>query len=640
MEQVQTGLHGAAGENQKRLSTEDLNAGLNPTGEGGSEQGFSLEGALKVLDDFVRGAADIASLGFADEIAAGGNTLLQGQSPVTGLSLEASPAFEQNLARERAKDDNADPVARTAGQVAGGVGAAFATPVPKLLAGGASVLGNMFKGAALGSGSGAAIGFGSAEGGLENRLQGAGEGALLGAGFGAAAPAAVGLGEKALKAIRNAATRTSDRAKQRALAKLAQALRRDEVTPQQAMSRLRTLGDEAIMADLGGENTLGLARAAGGVPGRAKNQANRVLTTRANQQGERIEVAVGELVGGRPFDDVMSDLLTTRAKAARGFYGEALESGKVISNRNLESLLGLKQVKSAIARARSIDPRLQGLPDNHIQVLDAAYKRLSGLSSKAKRSGDGDLSQRLRELRTSLMDAIADPKTGLPVYRKAVSTFADDSTMIDALESGRGFFKQDATITKRALETMTEGEREMYVTGAAQAILDRVQAAPNGRDVVTKIFGSPKLRAQLRSLFPTDQAFRKFQSAMVREARFTDTNRAASPRAGSRTTPMAAEIADAGIGEEAVRLGRDAAVNGTRGLVTSLLDRAAGGLARKLGPAPNPALGDVMFNQGVRNNEALLLELMRRQQQAGRTGRIGQAAGLGGGAAGGSVTRR
>lgn len=120
--------------------------------------GGALMRTGRVADDFVRGAADMATFGTADEISAG-----------LGAAV-GSGSYDDNLAAQRAQD-NAGGGARMAGQFAG----AMAIP------GGAAktVKGAMTQGAALGG----AYGFGSGEGGLENRM----ESAAYGAGGGAAA---------------------------------------------------------------------------------------------------------------------------------------------------------------------------------------------------------------------------------------------------------------------------------------------------------------------------------------------------------------------------------------------------------------------------------------------------------------------
>ncbi|MDJ0512825.1 MAG: hypothetical protein QNJ62_05210 [Methyloceanibacter sp.] len=122
-------------------------------------------------DDFVRSLAEGATLGFADEIAAGLNT-------VTGLG---SGDLSENLAAERERDRAIPTSTRLAGNVIGGLavpgGAARTIP---------GAIGR-------GAGFGGVAGFGAGEGGLEQRLETARTGALtggaVGGGLGAASRA-------------------------------------------------------------------------------------------------------------------------------------------------------------------------------------------------------------------------------------------------------------------------------------------------------------------------------------------------------------------------------------------------------------------------------------------------------------------
>lgn len=116
-------------------------------------------GVLRRVDDAVRGVADAATFGFADEIAAKLGSL-------TGVGGEAGQ-YGQNLAQQRQRDATGG-IERFVGQLAGAIampGAASRT-----------VLGAAGKGAL----AGGLYGFGSGQGGVENRAGSAGAGALIG----------------------------------------------------------------------------------------------------------------------------------------------------------------------------------------------------------------------------------------------------------------------------------------------------------------------------------------------------------------------------------------------------------------------------------------------------------------------------
>lgn len=132
-------------------------------------------------DDLVRGVADMATFGMADELSA----WLASKTGIGGKEGD----YEGNLAGQRERDAQGGPE-RLVGQLAGAV----------MIPGGfaKSTLGA----AAEGAGLGAAYGFGSGEGGAEERAKNAGFGALAGgAAGGAIRGIANSLGNRAAAAI-------------------------------------------------------------------------------------------------------------------------------------------------------------------------------------------------------------------------------------------------------------------------------------------------------------------------------------------------------------------------------------------------------------------------------------------------------
>lgn len=120
------------------------------------------------VDAFVRGAADVPTFGFADEIAAKAGS-------VTGVGGQKGN-YEGNLEAQRAidaQDEITNPGARLAGQVTGSI----ALPAGRAR----TVLGAAGEGAAVAG----AYGFGSGEGGFVERSKNAGKSAAIGGTVGA-----------------------------------------------------------------------------------------------------------------------------------------------------------------------------------------------------------------------------------------------------------------------------------------------------------------------------------------------------------------------------------------------------------------------------------------------------------------------
>lgn len=133
--------------------------------------------AGKVADDFVRGAADTLTFGYADELAAKANELI------------GRGKYKENLKAERQKDADGG-AARIAGQVAGGL---MPSGVAIQAASGAGKLARAGAGAATGAIQGGLYGTGTAEGDLGDRLVEGAKGAAVGAAAGGALSAVLPL---------------------------------------------------------------------------------------------------------------------------------------------------------------------------------------------------------------------------------------------------------------------------------------------------------------------------------------------------------------------------------------------------------------------------------------------------------------
>jgi hypothetical protein len=134
---------------------------------------------LGVVDNVVRGIANAATFGFADEIAAKVDNLTGIDS--SGRALPVNPTEQDRLQAQRLRDDNwVTSGAEIAGQVAMPFGVAA-----KAAKGANAVTGTVGRTAAIGTGTGALQGAGDSEATtLEGRLGDAGGGAALGGVFG------------------------------------------------------------------------------------------------------------------------------------------------------------------------------------------------------------------------------------------------------------------------------------------------------------------------------------------------------------------------------------------------------------------------------------------------------------------------
>lgn len=542
-------------------------------------------------DAFVRGAADIVSAGTADEIAAAGDTL-------TGMTGKRGD-YEGNLKYQRAQDAydaETQPVARTAGQLAGGGLAGMAT-APRVAA--ANTMGRIGQGIKLGGLSGGAYGFGSGEG-IEDRAIGAGTGAVVGATIGAAIPAATaaiskGYNTLADMTIRPAmnAIRSTVSPQRNALQLTQRALSRDSLTPDAAAAKMNeaiAAGDDTTMLmDVAGDNTRRLGRFATNIPGEGADNLKQKVFDRQLGQGERVTEAVRKgLDDPANYFSTVDDIIATRQTAAKPLYEEAWNTPVPFSPK-LESLLGRGSImQKALKGARDLG-EAEGIPSKQFFARiadDGSYTIESVPDAKQwdlmKRSLDdiieaektvlpngteklSNLGRIVSGIKREMLDEIDKAN---PAYAKARAVYSSSSESLDAVTKGGKLLDADPELARRTLQKMSDDDKQLARLGIAKALVDRVQKAKDGANVVRAIFASPRQRNVLREAFPDQKSFDDFQAAMEREGQKTRTKNAIT--GNSTTAQQATDLADNQV---------DMGVVGN--LATGRLGAAAGAIIQK-----------------------------------------------------------
>lgn len=541
--------------------------------------------ALRTADDVARAVASGATFGFADEIAGAANTL---------FGLGSGETLQENIAAQRARDEAINPVVRTAGEIGGGAATTLATGGLGLLARAPAAVAVP----AVGALEGTAAGVGFAEGDLAERLPSGMIGAGLGLGTGVLGAAASGGIQRLARA--GSSARQAER-------RIMQALQRDDIDPARVAARARQLGPQATLADVGGPNVRGLARGVITRPGPARQMAEQALERRALNQGRRINQTIDSVVSGRNFAATTDEIIETRRAAATPLYERAFreqpEAG--LTGESVDRLVANSAVRSAINRARRINLDLQDLPDNSLEVLDQAYKFIGGRANAVSRTGDNVTARSLNDLRQNLRRAIVER---VPAYGEALDAFSDESLLLDALQAGRGFARQEAELTAKTISRMSNSEKEMFVAGVAQSLRDIVNNTRDGVNVARRLLGTQTARDRLRAALPDNVTFRQFQRQILREQTFAQTT--ADVMRGSRTAPMLTEAADISAPLSIARtlnvFGLPAAA---REVGARALQRGAGAFGG--GEAVNRELGRALFSPA--QVDPLVQELIRRR---------------------------
>lgn len=593
------------------------------------------------------------SLGWSDELAglAGGIAdFTKGRGFKAGYE-RGKAAAKRNL--ENFSEDN--PATSTALQVLGGL--AGAAPA-RAFAAAPTLLGRVRQGVQLGVPIGAVAGAGGAEGDATDVALGAAQGATLGAGIGAALPAATqGISAAARHAGNMIGSRPAARV---ADEKLAAAMARDNTTPEHLLAELQrreAMGAKPeMLMDLGGEAMRRMTRTALSRPGEASSRGVVALTERQAGQPERVAQDLRRLSGNDDFYGTMEWLAQQRAKQARPLYQEAFNDPAPVWNERIQQFIESPEAQQGLRRGLTIqrrdalasgerfdpmsygvtgfnaagDPIIGGTPN--LRLLDAIKRGMDDMleAYRSPTTGRLQLDEAGRSLERVRRAFVREVDAAAPeVYRRARAAWAGPSQARDAMESGREFFRLDPEQIARRIAGMPAGEREFFRAGAARAIMDKLASTPDNHDVVRRIFGTPRMRAQVEAIFPTRQGFQEFERAMNREAAMLRNARFVSPNTNSQTFLRQADAADAAPNPVMEALAGVVQGESPR---RALLGAMAGRAVSRVGgytPEVSNRLGDAMLSTDPAVQRRVLTGLLGFRPHSPTASRIGGRARIG-----------
>ncbi|MCC0052138.1 MAG: hypothetical protein H6881_09700 [Rhodobiaceae bacterium] len=420
---------------------------------------------LGKVDAFVRGVADTVSFGFADELAAGANTLFGDQD------------YEKNLARERATD-RADAeeraMQRLTGQLTGGVlqGAgllkAGLSPTAKAIEAGKSLPKVMTVGALEGGTLGALQGLGSGED-TEDRVEKATLGAGLGFALGGTIPAVVSGGKEIFD--RATSFMAPEAAKKRVMAAM---LRNADLTPEDVVARLQAAQDDgqtmftvADAVELPAQRHLStVARS----PNEARKKVVDAMIGRQTDQGRRIASNLEDASGSVLTADQYKQLLTQRRSedAARN-YAPVMDDTSAINVSHPVRLAN-----------RAISPVAEKLAQNRGDLPTDLASRAP--IEDAERSIRDPIREAVREARSYLA---ADNLTVTNVEKAFRAKTNIDQMIAKATENGQGGQVAALEPIRDALDYALAATSKDYAAArdAYRLASERVDAVDVGREL-------------------------------------------------------------------------------------------------------------------------------------------------------------
>jgi hypothetical protein len=524
-------------------------------------------------------------------------------------------------------------IVQTAGQMivpGAATGGAIRTAAQRIAPEVQTIGANLLRQAGTGTASGdvalsAASGVGAEVGGEIGGETGALVGSVLAPVAGVAATTAltklIGLGKSGIQSLMQGTMGMSDDG---AATLLAEAMVRENLSPEDITKQLANLGPEALPADIGNNFARLLRTASNKIP-RIEGQAADVFKARQSGQGNRLLSAVDDATGTasltvddeikrintvlRPEIDAAykaakakSDLILKAPKQSKGMSFTEKSKSRLEKLLSGEGVAGSKVKNKADLEIKA--KQLSGENITSLDMIDATKRALDDEIGEAIRSGASNKSRSLVMLKNSLLKEV---DSQIPEYKQARSLFAGKAELENAADSGGLFLKMKARDMQELTKSMGESEKRMFKLGAKQAIFDKIDDISMSRDSVKALFGKNGDVKKLRYLFDDEAAYKQFADTLKRESDFVMTRRAA--QANSTT---AKQMSDEMGASEAFNNALQAVQSPVQ--AAGMLGRVLGGLSAKRGDeAFTMALeevGDILLTKGM--NPDKLQALLRK----------------------------
>ncbi len=595
-------------------------------------------------DNVVRSLASGASFGLADEIAAAGDATF---GPLvdrfTKSGTSAAPdwkaRYEENLSRERGQNkayEEQNPIADIAGKVVGGVGGAVAMLPGALTSLGPSAIANVARATGTGAGLGALQGFGEGEG-TQDRLERAGIGGAIGGTLGAAARplAAAGrsISESAVgRAIGDTFRGAGKSAQEGALERLATALQRGKVGPEDIGGKLKQFGNEAMLADTDPQ----LLSAALGVkvlPGQTRSIAEANLVPRDRAAGTRLvgafeggEAAPSTFAAGRAMEGNLSGV-------GQKAYGGMREAGLTTSPEMEAIMQRAPAIRETIAQIEQ-DAAQFGTALSPVDVMHRVKQTLNRNADAAFTSGKpvnkADVGSLANEWEAAFWQAN-------PTAKQADTLYAQAASLPETMQAGRNFLRKGTS--ESATDSSAPALADLLLAANPQQVLAARTGATNAaretalegtrpaRALAQRIDESGPVQEKLVQLYGPERAAQITRQAAT-EGVFANTSN--KLRGGSQTAEKASDAIDM-MGN--VQL---------RGTPSGVFPRATESLKALANWVRNPneavrnKIGELTLSPDAKVNEEtlrLLAELLQGRQGGRRfgVGLSGAAGGIAGG---------
>ena len=553
----------------------------------------------------------------------------------------SGPEYERqrNLLREQQKQFGMDvPIVKTSAEIGGSLIAplgiakqvAKLAPATKDLITGTTTLGQLLRGAAIGTTTGAASSYGFAE---KEAGSEAAVGGIFGGLLGGSVPIVVKGAGTLIKNVLNSAGIGDQEAA--ASKMLANYLKKDNLSAteaQQALDELRRIGvPNPVIADLG-KNLNDLAYSAYVVQSKTKGATQEFLENRLIDQPNDIVKGLVEKAGlAKNVNgfEYLEALTANQSRLASQAYPEAYSKAinAVPFRKFIDRDVFTKAYGEAVKRADVYGQKLpdlasirnaQSVPTDVLHQIKMGLDRIVDAETDnitKKMSGYGSDVVKVKNEFNDLIKSLN------PEYKKANAEFADAERIKNAFKMGEDYQKLNPAEAASKIKKLTSDEKEAFRLGVMADVNERLGNFKGG-DFTKQIFKSENQKLLLRNAFPDQASYNEFSQYVKGLNRQAETKQRVL--GGSRTDENKA------VREESSLLGSLAQASAT-GDLASLLRSGVSALtsrAKGISSESSEALQKRLFSVDPVEQTAILRELNKRAQRP-QTGLLTGAAAVG-----------
>jgi len=535
----------------------------------------------------------------ADELGAGVNALFDwgyGQF-ASDNPPSLGDLYNERLKMYREAQDkyrSEHPVASIGANVLGG-----AAVTPAAGASGAAL--GLGRAALQGAKAGAVGGgiMGAAEGrGTTGRAESGAIGAGIGAGLGTAIPLVGTAISRIANGLKNIAGLKGEGALTRARQMLAEAMDRDGISLADLQAKANS-GKPITAADLG-PNTRELISAAGRRSGPGMKQLESFLEDRTKGQFGRMETDLARESGQDPMAlrATRDAAAAQRSAAAETGYPAAYANKAPTLSENAQAILETPAGRGAVREAMTFmqnnrSPVYDASGNYTVEMLDQIQRAMRDRASRAAGARSGERAANVGSLRNEFLNELPDD------LKKVMADYRTQSEIIDAMDNGRKFIRQDAEDIAADFAKMSPDEKNMFRLGAARELRAKMGQVVDTGDA-SRLFQNENMRDRLREIFPDIESYKRFMQATVDERTMQQT---ANQMIGNSKT-AARQVADEEFQQGTLGLG-DAAIDALRGkgLVGTTLDwalKVGAGAKDRVAHGLNARVGGELVDLGTR----------------------------------------